>query len=79
MREKTWPGETARQEEPDGSLTLTLQVTNLEGMLRWVLQYGSGAQVLAPAELREMLREQVRAMAKCYGGDLDVAKRRRRS
>jgi predicted DNA-binding transcriptional regulator YafY len=76
MREKSWPGETQRAEGADGSLTLTLQVTNLKGVLRWVMQYGSRAEVREPAELREMLREQVRAMEICYGRELEVARRR---
>lgn len=66
IREKTWPSETRREEHPDGSLTLHLRVTSLEGVRRWVLQYGSHAVVLAPEELRGKMREEAKEMAALY-------------
>lgn len=66
MREKTWPGETGREEHPDGSLTLRLTVTSLEGVLRWVLQYGSHVAVLGPEELRRAVVEEAQKIANMY-------------
>lgn len=66
MREKRWPGETGREEHADGALTLRLTVTNLDGVRRWVLQYGRHATVLAPPELRAAVAEEAGKMAARY-------------
>lgn len=68
MREKTWPGEAGRKEQADGSLNLHLKVTSLEGVLRWVLQYGIHAEVLQPEELRGKMAEEVQRMVEMYEG-----------
>ncbi|WP_353851468.1 WYL domain-containing protein [Prosthecochloris sp.] len=36
-------------------------------MKRWVMRYGKEAEVLAPAELRDMVRNEVRDMGVVYG------------
>jgi predicted DNA-binding transcriptional regulator YafY len=68
IREKTWPGQIAQAEQEDGSLLLHLRVTSLEGLQRWVLQYGSHAQVLTPPELRQRIRHEAEKMVKLYQG-----------
>jgi len=66
MREKSWPGEAGREEQADGSLNLRLRVTSLEGVLRWVLQYGSHVEALQPEELRAAVVAEARKMAEMY-------------
>jgi len=44
-----------------------LRVAGLAEVARWVLQFGSSAEVLAPAALREMVAEEIRRMAAVYG------------
>lgn len=68
IREKQWQGETKRTEHPDGSLTLHLTVPVLDAVMRWILQFGSHAQVLEPQELRESMEKEVEAMRKGYAG-----------
>ena len=41
--------------------------TGLEGVRRWVLQYGAHAEVLAPEELRSAVAEEAQALAAVYG------------
>jgi len=47
---------------PDGSLTIDHPLADEEWAIRHVLQYGPDAEVLAPAPVRERLRERIAAM-----------------
>jgi proteasome accessory factor B len=69
IREHRWHPTQKIREHEDGSLTLTLEVGALDAVKRWVMQYGAQAEVLEPAELRDMIREEVREMEKVYGVD----------
>src|SRR5581483_5502569 len=52
---------TAKMEEqPDGSLKVRMTVGALDGVKRFVLQYGSHVKVAAPIELRDAIREEIR-------------------
>ena len=41
---------------------ICFQISRLEEVVRWVLSWGSKAKVLAPPELKRMLREGIVAM-----------------
>ncbi len=45
--------------QSDGSVVVTYLVASPEWLVRHVLQYGSEAEVMAPASFREMMRQQV--------------------
>lgn len=47
-----------REDMPDGRLKLRMQVTALDGVKRFVLQYGAHVEVIAPEELRDAIREE---------------------
>jgi predicted DNA-binding transcriptional regulator YafY len=51
-----------REELPGGGLKLTMQVTALDGVKRFVMQYGRHAEVIRPEELRQAIREEIEAM-----------------
>jgi predicted DNA-binding transcriptional regulator YafY len=55
-----------REELPDGRLRLRLTATALDGVKRFVMQYGAHAQVLAPDELRTEIREELTRSLKEY-------------
>jgi predicted DNA-binding transcriptional regulator YafY len=57
----------AEQEELDGGLVLRLRVAETSELRRWILQFGSQAEVLAPASLRRAVAEEVKAAAAAYG------------
>jgi predicted DNA-binding transcriptional regulator YafY len=67
MRNRQWHATQRVSEHKDGSLTLRFTTSGLEAVVRWVLQYGTHAEVLAPKELRERVAEEARALAKAYG------------
>ena len=56
-----------REELPDGGLKLRMQVTALDGVQRFVMQYGAHVQVVKPEALREAIRKEIEAMGRMYG------------
>ena len=50
------PGEL-KQRRSDGSIEYRVRLSSLEEIARWVVGFGGGAQVEAPAELERMVRE----------------------
>jgi proteasome accessory factor B len=67
IREHRWHPTQEIHEHDDGALTLTLKVSALEAVKRWVMRYGAQAEVLQPEELREMIKMEVREMDVVYG------------
>jgi predicted DNA-binding transcriptional regulator YafY len=67
VREREWHPSQRLQARRDGSLVLTLRVNHLLEVRRWVLSYGADCEVLAPADLRDEVRAELRRMQKLYG------------
>lgn len=55
-----------RAEQPDGSLLLRMKVTALDGVKRFVMQYGAHATVIKPKELRQSIQQEIVAMQRLY-------------
>jgi predicted DNA-binding transcriptional regulator YafY len=55
------------EEHADGTLTLRFHSGALDEVRRWVMSYGSHAEVIAPAELRAEVATEVAGMAVRYG------------
>lgn len=66
IRERTWHRQQCITDAEDGSLVLQFPAAGLGEVLRWVMKYGSHAQVLQPALLRKMVQTEVAAMDKLY-------------
>lgn len=67
IREQRWHStQEPLKELADGSVILHFQSGGLDAIQRWVMQYGSHAQVLAPPELRESVAEEVSRMRQLY-------------
>jgi predicted DNA-binding transcriptional regulator YafY len=47
----------------DGSVVATLEVSNQEAFIGWVLNFGASAEVLEPQTLRRALVDRVRGVA----------------
>jgi predicted DNA-binding transcriptional regulator YafY len=54
---------------PDGSIEFRATVSGLNEISWWILGYGDQAQVLQPAELREIVAARARRMAAMYAED----------
>ncbi|MBI2193605.1 MAG: WYL domain-containing protein [Planctomycetes bacterium] len=50
----------------DGSVTLSFPAPNLEEVKRWVLQWGAGAEVIKPHELRKAVRLEALRLARSH-------------
>ncbi len=53
-----------------GMLRVTLRLSNIEEVEKWVMGFGTHATVVEPEELRERLRKTGEEWAKRYGGDV---------
>jgi predicted DNA-binding transcriptional regulator YafY len=66
VREKVWHPSQKIQEEVDGSLTLTVQVSHFLEIKRWIMSFGSACEVLRPAVLRKQVAAQLREALQMY-------------
>jgi predicted DNA-binding transcriptional regulator YafY len=51
------------EEQPDGSITVTFAIPDIEAAANIIMSYGYLAVVLEPEDLRELVRERARAIA----------------
>ena len=72
IEERDWHESQQLHRRDNGSIDLTLRLSSLIEIERWVLGWGAEAEVLAPAELREQLSRTVLALAVRY--DLEPAR-----
>ncbi len=68
IRDRTFHPSQTVSEEKGGGLTLRFTTSGLDGVARWVLQYGAHAEVLSPKPLRDTVAREVRAMGQQYSG-----------
>lgn len=66
IRERVWHPSQRMENNPDGSLVLTLTVNHLLELKRWILSWGEQAQVLRPQSLVEELRDTAQRMVRQY-------------
>lgn len=69
IRERHWHATARLEPHDDGGVTLRLWTSGLGEVQRWVMQYGSHAEVLAPASLRRAVAEEARKMRAIYGAE----------
>ena len=62
--ERQWHGSQKIKRLADDTLELSLTLGSLEEIQRWILSWGSHANVLAPAELRAAVRAEAEAVLK---------------
>jgi predicted DNA-binding transcriptional regulator YafY len=66
VAERTWHESQVLQTQDDGSLLLSMEVGGTAEIRTWVLSFGSGAEVLEPASLRDVVRGEFEASLKRY-------------
>jgi predicted DNA-binding transcriptional regulator YafY len=67
VREREWHESQEMRELRGGGLELTLRLGALAEIERWVLGWGSSAEVLKPAALRDKVKSTAAAMSALYG------------
>ncbi len=66
IEERQWHPSQKIKQMRVGKIELSLTLGNLEDIERWVLSWGSHAQVLAPPELKERIAKTVSMLADTY-------------
>jgi predicted DNA-binding transcriptional regulator YafY len=66
IEERQWHPSQKTKQLRNGGIELSLTLGNLEDIERWVLSWGSHAQVLAPPELKERMAKTVAALSETY-------------
>jgi len=66
IQERQWHPSQRIKQLPNGRIELSLTLGNLEEIERWILSWGSHAQVLAPAELKERIAKSASEIADAY-------------
>jgi hypothetical protein len=63
LARRLWHPSQQVRDLPDGGLEISLSVADTIEVRRWLLGFGSDAEVLAPASLRETLRQEAERLA----------------
>jgi proteasome accessory factor B len=63
---RTWTPTQIITPKADGGIIMTMRLSSLEDIERWLLGYGDSATVISPPELRERLRSAALTIAKQY-------------
>ena len=67
IRERIWhPSQHIEVNEKDSSCVLTMTVTGLDTVTRWLLSFGKHARPLSPKRFVTRIRHEVDAMVKCW-------------
>jgi predicted DNA-binding transcriptional regulator YafY len=66
IREKIWHPSQEIHDNPDGSIRVTFRVAGITEIKHWVLGFGAKAKVLEPANLREEISQEARALLDQY-------------
>jgi predicted DNA-binding transcriptional regulator YafY len=67
ITEKIWHDSQIIEHEKDGSVLFTAEVAGTDEIKRWILNWGSKAEVLEPESLRSEIRAEAAAMMQVYG------------
>jgi hypothetical protein len=66
VQESHWHDSQKFLQQPDGSVQMRLQLTELTAVTKWVLSFGRNAVALEPSELVEQIRNELTAMTFAY-------------
>ena len=73
VRERRWHASQEITEHSDGSCTLSFNAARTDEVKRWVLVFGSAAEVVEPQTLRDILREEFERGLSLYSADSRAA------
>ena len=66
VRERMWHSSQTVRDEPDGRITVTLNVSNDFALRSWILSFGALAKVVTPPELAEAIAAETEKTASRY-------------
>ncbi len=68
IKERQYHASQEIEEQEDGGVVLTVRITGIFEIKRWVLGFGPEAEVLEPQRLRDELAEEVKKLSAIYAG-----------
>ena len=66
INERKWGEQQQIDEQPDGSIILSINTSGSYDVKRWVMSFGSDAELLEPEDLREEICNEAKKMAQNY-------------
>jgi predicted DNA-binding transcriptional regulator YafY len=66
VRNRQWSATQSVEEQPDGSIVLTMETSGRDDVLSWVLSFGPDAEILEPDELRTNIKDRAEALVSKY-------------
>ena len=75
IAERIWHPSQKMQYQLDGSLLMSLEVTDALELKRWILGFGQEAEVLEPRGLREAIRQEAEALLVKYSAAAKAARK----
>jgi predicted DNA-binding transcriptional regulator YafY len=75
LQERTLHRSQQIEQRTDGSLVVRMRVSGLHEIADWILSLGEHAEVVEPAELRDLVQMRLRAAAARYGEGGDIFRR----
>lgn len=66
LKERVWHPSQTLKDEPDGSVVATFNVAVTSEIKRWVLGFGSFAEVLSPQSLKEEIKGEIERLGEIY-------------
>ena len=72
MEETVWHPSQVLEKQGDGSVIMTIRVTDTVDLYSWILSWGDRVEVLEPVEIREKIVKTARAMLDVYKENKDL-------
>ena len=66
IRERCWHESQETRDLPGGGVEFSVQLGGLDEIVRWIIGWGGDAEVVAPRELRDLVRAKAAAIAARY-------------
>ena len=66
VQESWWHDSQQFHPNPDGSVEMALELTELTAVTKWVLSFGRNATAIEPPELIDRIRDELLTMIDCY-------------
>lgn len=66
IRERKWSEQQRIEDQAEGGIILTMETSGKYDVKRWVMSFGSDAELLEPVDLRKEISQEIKNMAKAY-------------
>lgn len=76
LRERCWHESQETRDLPDGSLEFSVQLGGLDEIVRWILGWAGDVEVLAPKELRDLVRAKAETLTQRHAAGKRVPGKR---